>query len=381
MQVAPGFIADSRHAPQRAWVCAMAPRITGIQGAVEEAVGDARDMRRPVLACLCLAAWIMAGLARADGYAAPSWLPGGHLQTIYASLFITAPQVGYRRERWELPDGDFLDLDWVDGEKNTPVVVLFHGLEGSSRSYYARDLMHALRMRGWNGVVANFRGCSGEDNRLPRAYFAGDSEEIERILRHVKAQHPTQPLYAVGVSLGGNALLKWLGENGEAARDLVARAAAVSAPLDLTAAGYALDSGFNRHVYTARFLATLKAKSLRKAGKFPGLLDADAIRASTTFREFDTLVTARLHGFVDADDYWLKASSKPWLKSIRVPTLVLNAKNDPFLPASALPAADDVSAAVTLEQPDSGGHVAFPNAPFPGNIDWLPRRLLKHFDM
>jgi uncharacterized protein len=338
-------------------------------------------MRHLLFACLCLAGSVMADLVKADGYVAPVWLPGGHLQTIYASLFIAAPQVDYRRERWELPDGDFLDLDWVDGDNDTPVVVLFHGLEGSSHSYYARDLMHALQMRGWNGVVAHFRGCSGEDNRLPRAYFAGDSEEIERILRHVKAQHPSQPLYAVGVSLGGNALLKWLGENGEAARDLVARAAAVSAPLDLTAAGAALDNGFNRHVYTARFLVTLKAKALRKAEKFPGLLDADAIRASTTFREFDTLVTARLHGFVDADDYWFKVSSKPWLKFIRVPTLVLNAKNDPFLPASALPTADDVSAAVTLEQPDSGGHVAFPNSPFPGSIDWLPQRLLKHFDM
>jgi predicted alpha/beta-fold hydrolase len=321
----------------------------------------------------------MAGPAGADGYAAPSWLPGGHLQTIYASLFIAAPRVDYRRERWELPDGDFLDLDWVDGEKDTPLVVLFHGLEGGSHSYYARNLMHAVRERGWNGVVAHFRGCSGEDNRLPRAYFAGDSEEIERILRHVKAQHPAQPLYAVGISLGGNALLKWLGESGDAAQTIVARAAAVSAPLDLTAAGNALDSGFNRNVYTARFLVTLKAKALRKAEKFPGLLDAEAIRASTSFREFDTLVTARLHGFVDADDYWFKVSSKPWLKSIRVPTLVLNAKNDPFLPASALPTAADVSAAVTLEQPDSGGHVAFPSGPFPGNIDWLPQRLLDFF--
>ncbi len=316
----------------------------------------------------------------AGDYVAPRWLPGGHVQTIYPSLFIHVPQVNYRRERLELADGDFLDFDWIDGEEHAPVVVLFHGLEGSSSSVYARNLMRSVKARGWNGVVAHFRGTSGEDNRLPRAYFAGDSEEIERILRHAKTRYPTQPLYAVGVSLGGNALLKWLGEQGAAALQLVDRAAGVSAPLDLTAAGYALDSGFNRHTYTARFLITLKAKALRKAEQYPELLDADAIRAATTFREFDTLVTARLHGFVDADDYWFKVSSKPWLKSIRVPTLVLNARNDPFLPAKALPGVDEVSDAVTLEQPETGGHVAFPSGPFPGNVEWLPQRLLQHFD-
>jgi predicted alpha/beta-fold hydrolase len=212
-------------------------------------------------------------------YRAPAWLPGGHLQTIYASLFIHAPPIAYRRERLELPDGDFLDFDRIDGQPDAPRVVLFHGLEGNADSHYARDLMAAVQARGWHGVVAHFRGCSGEDNRLPRAYFAGDSADIERILHHVKSQHPDAPVYAVGVSLGGNALLKWLGEQGEAARALVERAAGVSAPLDLTAAGHTLDRGFNRRVYTARFLLSLKAKALRKATRFPGVLDAKAIAA------------------------------------------------------------------------------------------------------
>ncbi|MHB0975537.1 MAG: YheT family hydrolase [Thiobacillus sp.] len=313
-------------------------------------------------------------------YRAPAWLPGGHLQTLYTSLFIHVPPVAYRRERLELPDGDFLDFDWVDGVAEAPVVVLFHGLEGNADSHYARDLMALVRARGWHGVVAHFRGCSGEDNRLPRAYFAGDSADIERMLRHVKSHRPDAPVYAAGVSLGGNALLKWLGEQGESARLLVERAAGVSAPLDLSAAGHTLDHGFNRRVYTARFLLTLKAKALRKAARFPGVLDAEAIAAATTFREFDTLVTALLHGFRDAEDYWLRVSSKPLLKTIAVPTLVINAKNDPFLPASALPAAADVSPAVTLEQPDTGGHVAFPCGPFPGTIGWLPGRLMQHFD-
>ena len=313
-------------------------------------------------------------------YRAPCWLPGGHLQTLYASLFIRVPPVAYRRERLELPDGDFIDFDWVDGRPGSPVVALFHGLEGSADSHYARGLMAQVGARGWHGVVAHFRGCSGEDNRLPRAYFAGDSADIERMLRHVKTRHPGAPLHAVGVSLGGNALLKWLGEQGDAAGALVDRAAGVSAPLDLSAAGHALDRGFNRRVYTARFLATLKRKALAKARRFPGLLDAKAIAAATTFREFDTLVTARLHGFRDADDYWLRVSSKPLLKSVAIPTLVINAKNDPFLPAWSLPTPDGVASAVTLEQPASGGHVAFPCGPFPGNLDWLPRRLMQHFD-
>jgi hypothetical protein len=332
------------------------------------------------LAAACMMAAMSVSIAAPLPYRAPAWLPGGDLQTIYTSLFISVPRVDYRRERLELADGDFLDFDWVDGQPGQPVVVLFHGLEGNSGSFYARDLMHAVQQRGWTGVVAHFRGCSGEDNRLPRAYFAGDSADIETMLRHVKSRHPDAPLYAVGVSLGGNALLKWLGENGPRAAALVERAAAVSAPLDLTAAGNALDGGFNRNVYTARFLATLKAKALRKAEKFPGLLDAEAVAAATTFREFDTLVTAKLHGFIDADDYWRRVSAKPLLKSIAVPTLVINAKNDPFLPAWALPGPDDVSAAVVLEQPDGGGHVAFPSGPFPGNADWLPQRVLSHFD-
>ena len=332
------------------------------------------------LAAACMMAAMSVSIAAPLPYRAPAWLPGGDLQTIYTSLFISVPRVDYRRERLELADGDFLDFDWVDGQPGQPVVVLFHGLEGNSGSFYARDLMHAVQQRGWTGVVAHFRGCSGEDNRLPRAYFAGDSADIETMLRHVKSRHPDAPLYAVGVSLGGNALLKWLGENGPRAAALVECAAAVSAPLDLTAAGNALDGGFNRNVYTARFLATLKAKALRKAEKFPGLLDAEAVAAATTFREFDTLVTAKLHGFIDADDYWRRVSAKPLLKSIAVPTLVINAKNDPFLPAWALPGPDDVSAAVVLEQPDGGGHVAFPSGPFPGNADWLPQRVLSHFD-
>ncbi len=311
-----------------------------------------------------------------DSYIAPPWLPGGHLQTLYPTLFLRGPRLGYRRERWELDDGDFLDADWADGPDDGPLLVLFHGLEGSSASPYARSLMRAATRRGWRGVVVNFRGCSGEPNRLPRAYFAGDSQEIGHVLARLRSRFPQARLHAAGISLGGNALLKWLGESGHAAGRLVASAAAISAPLDMNAAGAALDRGFNRRVYTAHFLATLKRKSLAKAARFPGLLDTDAVRAATTFREFDTLVTARLHGFRDAEDYWTRASSKPLLRHVVVPTLVLNAQNDPFLPAQALPRPHEVSDSVFLQQPQTGGHVGFPGGAFPGHIDWLPQRVL-----
>lgn len=328
---------------------------------------------------LPLMLWVASAPA-AEAYVAPAWLPGGNLQTLYTAAFLRGPDIEYRRERWEWPDGDFVDADWVDADKpDAPIVVLFHGLEGSSQSFYARDLMGALKRKGWRGVVPHFRGCSDEPNRLPRAYFAGDAAEIEAMLRRVKTAFPAAPIYAAGVSLGGNALLKWLGEAGDRAGELVDKAAGISAPLDMNAAGHALDSGFNRSVYTAHFLVSLKRKALHKAAQFPGLLDAPAIEAATTFQEYDTLVTAKLHGYEHAEDYWTRTSSKPGLKNIAVPTLVVNAKNDPFLPANALPSQAEVSASVTLEQPDEGGHVAFPGGPFPGNIDWLPNRLLEFF--
>lgn len=324
---------------------------------------------------------MMSFMSPHTSYRPPSWLSGGNLQTLYTAAFLKGAGPALRRERWEWPDGDFVDADWLDtADDRAPVVILFHGLEGSSRSFYARALMRALRAKNWRGVIPHFRGCSGEPNRLPRAYFAGDTAEIERMLVRVAERFPHAPRFAAGVSLGGNALLKWLGDSGPRASELVLGAAGISAPLDMNAAGNALDRGFNRTIYTAHFLATLKRKALDKAGRFAGCLDAEAISRATTFREYDTLVTARLHGYLDAEDYWARTSSKPGLRNIAVPALVLNARNDPFLPASALPRQEEVSPSVTLEQPEQGGHVAFPCGPFPGNIDWLPWRLTGFFE-
>jgi hypothetical protein len=307
------------------------------------------------------------------------WLRNAHLQTVYASLMAAAPRIAYRRERWDTPDGDFVDVDFVDGPPGTPWVHLFHGLEGSSRSSYARMLMHFVRLRGWRGSVMIFRGLSGEMNRLPRAYHSGDSDEVDWVLRRLFPRVGAAPLYATGVSLGGNALAKWLGERGEAAQGIVARAAAVSAPLDLMAAGEALGRGISR-LYTRHFLATLKRTSLERLELFPGLFDAAALRSARSLRDFDNVVTAPLHGFRDTDDYWTRASSKPWLTNIRVPTLLLNARDDPFLPADALPTEREVSRAVKLEFPARGGHVGFVTGPFPGHIEWLPQRLLHFFE-
>jgi hypothetical protein len=258
------------------------------------------------------------------------------------------------------------------------LVALFHGLEGSSRSHYARALVYGTMARGWRAVVVHFRGCSGEPNRLARAYHSGDSTELDWILRRLRYLHPERALFAIGVSLGGNVLLKWLGEQGSAARDVATGAAAISAPVDLMASGDCLGRGFNL-LYTRNFLGTMKRKSLSKLQDFPQLCNERSVRSARTLREFDDVVTAPLHGFRNTDDYWIRASSKPLLGGIAVPTLMINARNDPFLPAQALPARHEASSDVVLEFPLTGGHVGFVTGPFPGTLGWLPSRVMAFF--
>jgi hypothetical protein len=308
-------------------------------------------------------------------------LAGGHAQTIWP-YFLRRPQVPMRRERVDTPDGDFWLFDWLDApvsSPDAPLVVLFHGLEGSSASHYARALFARLAALGWRGVVPHFRGCADEPNRLPRAYHSGDHEEIAAMLDAVRARAPRDvPVWACGVSLGGSALLNWLGRAGPRARATVARAAAVSAPIDLMAAGQAIDRGLNR-LYSSHFLYTLKPKALAMARRFPDRIDAGAVARVRSMWAFDDVVTSRLHGFADTADYWTRAACKPWLKSVRVPTLVLNARNDPFVPGASLPGPAEVSDDVVLEQPPQGGHVGFMTGPMPGRLDWLPERLVAFF--
>ncbi len=308
-------------------------------------------------------------------YKAPRWLPGGHAQTIWPALFSPRPaRPAYRRERWDTPDGDFIDIDFLPGQAGAPLLVMFHGLEGSSGSHYALGFAQAAMRRGWGFAVPHFRGCSGELNRGPRAYHSGDFEEVGWILARLRAGQ-SRPLFAAGVSLGGNALLRWAEESGESAAHIAQAVAAISAPIDLAAAGRAIERGFNRISYMRMFLTSMKPKALIKAAQFPGLADAGRIRASRTLYEFDDVYTAPVHGFKGTDDYWARASAKPHLASIRVPALVLNATNDPFVPCVALPRPQDVGRFVTLAQPAHGGHCGFPDGRFPGHLVTMPEQV------
>jgi predicted alpha/beta-fold hydrolase len=339
-------------------------------------------------------------------YGAPWWLPGGNLQTIWAALrarrFDAAAPV-FRRERWATPDADFVDVDWaVDvpalpaargllppgralrlwpGEAGStapdgkdvapPLLVLFHGLEGSSGSHYAQAFADVAASRGWAFAVPHFRGCSGEINLAPRAYHSGDFAEIDWMLRRFKGRHPG-PVLAAGVSLGGNALMRWAGEMGQGAGQVVAAIASVCAPLDLAASGRAIGRGFNRQVYTRMFLQSMVPKALQKLIQHPGLFDRNALLAAKDLHAFDNVFTGPIHGFKGVDDYWARASAKPHLGAIALPALALNALNDPFIPPASLPRRADVSARVTLWHPAQGGHAGFPMAGFPAHVRAMP---------
>lgn len=315
-------------------------------------------------------------------YKAPFWLPGGHLQTIVGAILPRTPQIQYRRERWELDDGDFVDVDWVDtkpepSQQKKPILVIFHGLEGSSQSPYAKSLLAAAFTRGWHGAVIHFRGCSGEPNRLPRFYYAGDSDEIDTMLSRIRTMYPDHPVYAVGYSLGGNALLKWLGETGSSSQHKISKAVAVSAPMDLKATAVALDKGPNRFLYTPMFVNSLRRKALHLSARYPGMLDNNRVRRAKTIHDIDNAVTAIVYGAKDATDYYHKNAAKPFLKNIMLPTLIINARNDPFLPAQFLPGADEVSAHVTLDYPEQGGHIGFYSPFISHEKSWLPTRIIE----
>ncbi len=319
----------------------------------------------------------------AMNYVAPRWLPGGNLQTIWPALYsrrVFGPHPQYRRERWATPDADFVDVDWLEdpatlaatpAASERPLLVLFHGLEGSSRSHYAEAFADFAHTHGMSYAVPHFRGCSGELNHAPRAYHSGDFAEIGWILQQFRAKH-SGPIIAVGVSLGGNALLRWAQEMGDSAAQVVRGVAAVCSPIDLAAGGYAIGRGFNRLVYTRMFLNTMVPKALRKLQQHPGLFDGAALKAARDLYEFDNIFTAPLHGFKSTEDYWARASAKPHLAAIRVPALVVNARNDPFVPAWCLPSQGEVGAHVTLWQPAHGGHVGFPHGPVPGHVRTMP---------
>jgi predicted alpha/beta-fold hydrolase len=298
------------------------------------------------------------------------WLRNPHLQTLWPHLLRRTPRVPTRRERLELPDGDFLDLDWTQGGSG-PIVLILHGLEGSARSHYARGMLGAIAARGWRGLVMHFRGCSGEPNRLARSYHSGETGDLAYVVGTVRRHEPDVPLAVTGYSLGGNVLLKWLGEMG--AQAPITAAVAVSVPFELAKAAARLQRGVSR-VYQAKLLRSLQRNTARKFSAIPCPVALEQVRRTWTLRQFDDLVTAPLHGFASADDYYVRCSSRGYIAGIRVPTLVLHALDDPFMTPDAVPRPEEVPAAVTLEVSTHGGHVGF----VAGSRPWAPRFWIEH---
>lgn len=297
------------------------------------------------------------------------WLPGPHLQTLWPNLFRPRPYIELRRERLELSDGDFLDLDWM-GSPRGPLVLILHGLEGCSSSHYVAGILRALHESGLRAVVAHFRGCSGEPNRLDRSYHSGETGDLHSIVQHLREREPMTALAAVGYSLGGNVLLKWLGEQGK--RASLATAVAVSVPFDLHQAAWRLERGFSR-LYQRVLLRSLQRSVQSKFRHRPAPFDLAAISRLKSFRAFDGMVTAPLHGFHSADDYYTRSSCRQYLKHIEIPTLILHALDDTFLTPDAVPTVCELSQAVDLELSECGGHVGF----VAGALPWKPHYWLE----
>jgi predicted alpha/beta-fold hydrolase len=301
----------------------------------------------------------------------PRWLRGRHAQTVWASVFRMPIRLPLTHQRLDLPDGDFIDLDVLDGlTPASPVVVVCHGLEGSSKAGYVRGLLRDLRAHGVGAVAINFRGCSGEPNRLPRFYHSGDTGDLAYVVDRLRAQKPGRALGLAGFSLGGNVVAKYLGERGDTVPPEVRAAAVVSVPFDLAMCARNLDGAdFMARVYRERFLRRLRAKVAHKA-RMHATMPLDKARAARTFRAWDHDVTAPLHGFTSAEDYWTRSSAGPLLPLVKRPLLILAAEDDPFVPPEALPReAAAQNPLLQLEISREGGHVAFVHGP-----PWSTRR-------
>ncbi len=304
-------------------------------------------------------------------FSPPWWLRNAHLQTLWAALVRRAPKPALRRERLELPDGDFVDLDWTTGASG-PVVVVLHGLQGSSGSNYARGLLESLHQQGFRAVLMHFRGCSGESNRLSRFYHAGETGDLHTLIHALRAREPHTPLAAVGYSLGGNVLLNYLGQPGNNAP--LACAVAVSVPFDLHHAAQRLERGFSR-VYQYGLLRSLRIAVRKKFKSLSAPVGLDELSRINSLRDYDDKITAPLHGFSGVDEYYTKSSCRQSLNRIRTPTLILHAADDPFMTPAAIPSPDELSPCVTLELSEHGGHVGFVGgAPWEACY-WLEQRI------
>ena len=303
------------------------------------------------------------------------WCRGPHCQTLWPVVIRRRSRFTLRRKRLELPDGDFVDLDWTPN-RHGPLVVLLHGLEGSSQSHYATTLLTAVQRQDWRGVLLHFRGCSGVPNRLPRSYHSGETGDLNTFITHLRREEPGTPIAVVGVSLGGNVLLKWLGEQAEAAP--VSAGVAISVPFLLDVAAVKLNSGFSR-IYQWRLLQSLRNSLINKSKTLPLPLDLSEMETWRTFRAFDDNVTAPLHGFRNVDHYYASSSSRQYLKSIRRPTLILHANDDPFVTPAAIPAVDELSELIEFELSAHGGHVGFVGGRWPWSAEyWLEQRVINY---
>jgi predicted alpha/beta-fold hydrolase len=311
-----------------------------------------------------------------EAYRPPWWCRNRHVQTVWSVVRRRRPS-RLVRERLETPDGDFVDLDWLAGLPGSPLLLILHGLEGMRTSHYIRGLLDLAAARNWRAVVLWFRSCSGELNRLPRFYHSGDTGDLDLALRVISEREPSVRVGAVGISIGGNVLLKWLGEQGDVAPKVVVGAAAVSVPFDLEACARVMDRGLRRVLYTASFMRSFRDKTRAKARRYPGFVDVRAALFARTFAEYDRIVTAPLHGFADEKDYWSQASSGPYLKHIRRPTLLLNALDDPFVPPASLPDPRTLPPEVRAEFVPRGGHVGFVEGRPWRSTSWGERRAVE----
>jgi hypothetical protein len=298
------------------------------------------------------------------------WLPGPHLPTLWGKLARRMPALPTVEERWHTPDDDWVAVHRLRAPAGAPRVLIRHGLEGSARSHYARGLLAGAWRRGWEAAVLQFRSCGGALNDQPRFYHSGETSDLAFVVRRLITEAPGVPLGVVGVSLGGNVMLKWLGEQGDALPGEVRSAAAISVPFDLGRGARHIDRGFAR-VYQAHFLRSLRRKALAKLERYPGLFDGAALVRARSLEAFDDVVTSRVHGFAGADDYYTQSSAIRFLHRIRRSTLLLSAIDDPFLPAAVLDEVREIVAANPLlhaEFHPRGGHVGFVG----GAAPWRP---------
>jgi uncharacterized protein len=327
-------------------------------------------------------AWRRAMLDRLNQhpFRAAWWLPGSHLQTVWTAMGRKRIKLPFQAERLATPDGDALHIHVLEGAEDKPVLIMLHGLEGSVNSAYAGELGKNLHVADWTVVVMEFRTCSGEMNCAPRTYHLGETTDLAFLVDTLTKRWPDRPFYVAGVSLGGNVVLKWLGEMGGAVPEQVRAAAAMSCPFDVTLSGPHLDRVLGG-AYVRWFLRTLIPKALAKAEQFPDMLDVEKIRGSKTFVDYDTHATAKLHGFEDAFDYWKRCSCGQFLPGIRRPTLLLTSKDDPFNPPNTLPHATiEANPFLVAQFSDAGGHMGFVQGPHPLRAEyWAEAQVARFF--